>query len=81
MGEYVKANGVPLDVIDKATAWLTKERFDSDAIKEDVKEDDISSKQCGLLQHIAHSAMCNSIVKFLQKTQGMNHLKVYNRII
>ena len=67
MGEYMKANGVPLHVIDEATAWLMRERFDTDAIKEDVNEDDIRSNQCGLLQHIAHSAMCNSIVSFHQK--------------
>ena len=71
MFEYVKSQGIPQSVINKAKIWILKEAFDSDAIQEDVNKATVQTKHSSLCSHIDRRALTKNISDFVELTKGM----------
>lgn len=72
MMDYAKSQGVPLRVLRKTAVWLQREGFDSDAVKQDVTEQNVASHQCSIamtLQHADYELMGRAIMAFDDETK------------
>ena len=74
MAEYAKSQGVPLSVLKEAARWIQREAFDSDAVKQDVTEENVSRSECSIATAFDGDSqidvMCRSIIAFIEKTKG-----------
>lgn len=70
MIECMRSKGVPVSVVRRAVTWFQRERFDSDAIQQDVDEQTVKNKESSMACHIDDELLLKSVSEFVENTTG-----------